>query len=47
MPAVSERQRKAMCAELSYRKRNKGKKKRFKSMTMAQLRDFCRKVKKK
>lgn len=43
MPARSEKQRKAMAIELAYRRKNRGKKRRFKSMTMKQLREFAKK----
>ncbi len=48
MPAVSEKQRLAACAELSRRREGKrgGKGRAFVNATIAQLRDFCRKVKK-
>jgi len=43
MPAQSERQRKAMGAEIGWRKKHPGKKRRFKSMTIKQLKEFTRK----
>lgn len=42
MPASSEKQRKAMAAELS-RRRKGNKPSRFKDMSQKQLRDFARK----
>jgi len=39
---VSEDQRKAACAEIGYRKKNKGKTKNFKNMSIAKLAEWCR-----
>jgi len=46
MPAKTVKQQKAMCAKLSYRKKHPGKKRRFKTMTLTQLRHFCKSVEK-
>ncbi len=48
MPAVSSKQQRAACAELSRRREGKrgAKGKPFANATISQLRDFCRKVKK-
>ena len=47
MPASSAKQRAAACAELSRRREGKrgGKGRAFTNATIAQLREFCRKVK--
>jgi hypothetical protein len=48
MPAVSEKQRRAACAEHGRRKKNTrgGKKRAFGTASNKQVRDFCRKKKK-
>jgi len=40
MPPKSEKQRKAMYAEIDYRKKNPGKKNKFTSMSLAQLKEY-------